>query len=141
MPKDYPPLPEGYDPKKRRDAARQANRDRVAREDRERFERLYRPRDAEERRNAEAEDRDLAKNLEGIMGAVGRMSDAEFEAYLKRNRRKVKKAGGANRVRAERKKRSGWCSLVALVLLLTLVGIGYGIGWGVYQVTAAVVAR
>lgn len=77
------------------------------------FDKENQPRDNEEARNATAEDASLAENFKGILDAVGKLNDEEYDKYLKRwgTRNKLKKAGtNKNKLTKARqkKKKRGW---------------------------------
>lgn len=108
------------------------------------FTRENQPRDEEERRNAEAEDKHLAKNWEGIVNSVARMSDADFEKYVKKasTKRKVRRAGKNTRklIQARKAKRS-ICAVTALLILAVSAVELAAIASGLHDVVSAMAGR
>lgn len=100
---------------------RRAERMRQAREN-ARFERENQPRDEEEARNVEAEDKHLADNFDALLNQAARMSDEDFNRAVGKGsfKRKMRKAGTskAKLAKARAKKRSSWCVVWAVALLL-----------------------
>lgn len=104
------------------------------------WERENQPRDDEERRNAEAEDKHLEENLAAILRQTRGMSEQDFGRWVKKNSRKVRKAGGAGKVKRAHKK-AGGCVVIAILLVAAALGaLGAGI-WGAYEAVAAVIGQ
>jgi hypothetical protein len=108
------------------------------------FTRQNQPRDEEERRNAEAEDKQLRQNWDGIVNSVARMSDAEFEKYVKKasTKRKVRRAGKNTRklIQARKAKRS-MCVVTALLILAVSAIELAAIASGLHDVVSALAGR
>lgn len=118
--------PDGsYDRDSMRRIVRQGRAQQREQRSADRFTAQNQPRDAEERRNAAAEDKHLAANFNAIVNSVSKMDDQQFDRYLSRNRRKVRKAGGRAKVRRARKAKRG-CLVVAFVVCGAVAAVLYG---------------
>lgn len=138
MPKDYDPNKETPDErlarkKQERQAYLEAERRRAQEDEKE-----YQPRDKEELRNAEAEDRKFEENLIGIMKIVDGMSDQQFNKWVSKNTKAVKKAGGKARVKKEFAKKKG-CAVVAVALIGGLITAFGGVVWGAVELAQFIV--
>lgn len=131
-----------HDPNKETPAERLARkkRERAAykeAQERKSFVRDNTPKDDEERRDAEAEDKHLADNLNAILRGFDGMSEQEFKAALRRtSSRKIRKAGGKAKVRKEFKKRNSGCAVVGLALVSALGAAC----WGAVELAVAVMS-
>ncbi len=101
------------------------------------FERENQPRDDEERRNVEAEDKHLKANWDAILRSAANMDDRTFDRWVSKgsNKRKIRKTGkSVGKLKSARKaKRSGWCAVLAVALLLIGATIVAGTGYGVVE--------